>query len=313
MDYKKNYENALEVARELMEQHKQVVCAIFPELKEEKEGEDIKKELIDLVQAAWDDDVEDFSYDKKIAWINWLKKQGKEKTNTDFSDLRTWEYIVDAVLTEKEGIGQYLDSPVTEEIAKKLQERFGNIKQESIPESSTKLVGIYPEDLEKLWKSKNEEKSSHTEIEPRFKVKDWIVSVDGKVLQVTGIEGDSYVFNDRRDHCYYWTIQDCDKECHPWSFKDAKDGDIITCECGWTCIFKALIDDETFSSYCFMDATRHVFETGDKECHTLRRDGGIRTYNGKFYPATWMQEAGFLDEIRGAGYTWNSKKKKLTY
>ena len=211
--------------------------SIFPELKE-SEDDRIKKELIDLVQAAWDDDVEDFSYDKKIAWINWLKKQGTErkqlyvrfgdipvdekskiyrgeeeigkedgvsvypafelngnvvlgltlpitlttlytqqhlleydnrpcylvsgdyvgngkdgepllknvsiirkldnyrvkelekrdegKPDTDSSNLRTWEYIVDAVLTEKEGIGQYLDSSDTEEIAKKLQERFGN-------------------------------------------------------------------------------------------------------------------------------------------------------------------------------------------
>ena len=82
----------------------------------------------------------------------WLEKQGEQKSidnltlqeamdiavakcfdeqkpNTDFSDLRTWKYIVDAVWTEKEGIGQYLDSPFTEEVAKKLQKRFGNIKQ----------------------------------------------------------------------------------------------------------------------------------------------------------------------------------------
>lgn len=59
------------------------------------------------------------------------KKQGEQKHDTDFSDLRTWKYIVDAVLTEKESIGQYLDSPFTEEVAKKLQKRFGNIEQKS--------------------------------------------------------------------------------------------------------------------------------------------------------------------------------------
>lgn len=52
-----------------------------------------------------------------------------KKSNTDFSDLRTWKYIVTTVLTEKDGIGQYLDDPFTEEIAKKLQKRFGNIEQ----------------------------------------------------------------------------------------------------------------------------------------------------------------------------------------
>ena len=54
-----------------------------------------------------------------------------EQKPVDFSDLRTWKYIVDAVWTEKEGIGQYLDSPITEEVAKKLQKRFGNIEQKS--------------------------------------------------------------------------------------------------------------------------------------------------------------------------------------
>lgn len=57
-----------------------------------------------------------------------------KKSDTDFSDLRTWKYIVDAVLTEKDGIGQYLDDPFTEEIAKKLQKRFCNIEQKPFDE-----------------------------------------------------------------------------------------------------------------------------------------------------------------------------------
>ena len=59
-------------------------------------------------------------------------KKIEQKPDTDFSDLRTWKYIVDAVWTEKEGIGQYLDSPFTEEVAKKLQKRFGNVEQKPI-------------------------------------------------------------------------------------------------------------------------------------------------------------------------------------
>lgn len=53
----------------------------------------------------------------------------KEQKPTDISSLRDWKLIVDAVLTEHEGIGQYLDNPETERIAKKLQERF------SLPQS----------------------------------------------------------------------------------------------------------------------------------------------------------------------------------
>ena len=56
-----------------------------------------------------------------------IQKQGEQKSAV--SDLRTWIYIVDAVLTEREGIGQYIDSPWTAEIADKLMKRFGTIEQ----------------------------------------------------------------------------------------------------------------------------------------------------------------------------------------
>ena len=62
-------------------------------------------------------------------YINWLEKQGERKSS-DFSDIRIWKYIVDMVLTEQNGIGQYLDNPDTERIAKKLQEKYGNIDKE---------------------------------------------------------------------------------------------------------------------------------------------------------------------------------------
>ena len=66
-----------------------------------------------------------------------IDKLIEKKSATDFSDLRTWKYIVDAVWTEKEGIGQYLDSLFTEEVAKKLQKRFGNIEQKSTDKATS--------------------------------------------------------------------------------------------------------------------------------------------------------------------------------
>ena len=77
------------------------------------------------------DEQRDLLFQKmKDAGYKWYaEKKELKKPNTDFSDLRTWKYIVDAVWTEKEGIGQYLDSPFTEEVAKKLQKRFGKIEQ----------------------------------------------------------------------------------------------------------------------------------------------------------------------------------------
>ena len=51
------------------------------------------------------------------------EKQG-EKPNTDFSDLRTWKYIADYVLTRWCGIGQYLDNPYLTTIAEELQKKY---------------------------------------------------------------------------------------------------------------------------------------------------------------------------------------------
>lgn len=97
---------------------------IFSEFEESKD-ERIRKHLIGVVELYYGNTDEQ----EKKDCLAWLEKQGGHKLDTDFSDLRTWKYIVDAVWTEKEGIGQYLDSPFTEEIAKKLQKRFGNIEQ----------------------------------------------------------------------------------------------------------------------------------------------------------------------------------------
>lgn len=69
-------------------------------------------------------------------------KKIEQKTDTDFLDFRTWKYIVDAVLTEKEGMGQYLDSLFTKEVAKELQKRFGNMPNNK---QNTYKNGVYQE------------------------------------------------------------------------------------------------------------------------------------------------------------------------
>lgn len=88
-------------------------------------------------QIAWETSKDYDPLLSKEAWCemaaldmaSWLEKQGEQKSS-DFSDIRTWKYIVDMVLTEKDGIGNYLDNPDTERIAKRLQERYGNIEKQ---------------------------------------------------------------------------------------------------------------------------------------------------------------------------------------
>jgi hypothetical protein len=124
-------EETLKIARNLIEKDPSLtdwVISKFPELKE-SEGDRIRKAIRYAIgQSTHTDDtlINGVSSEEALAW---LEKQCGQNLDTDFSDLRTWKYIVDAVWTEKEGIGQYLDSPFTEEVAKKLQKRFGNIEQ----------------------------------------------------------------------------------------------------------------------------------------------------------------------------------------
>ena len=94
-----------------------------------------------------------------------------------------------------------------------------------------------------------------------------------------------------------------------WTIKDAKPGDVLACESGWTCIFKSLVDDETFSSYCFMDNTKWFCETGGC-CHTLKEEF-VKAYNGKIHPATKEQRDTLIQAMTDAGYTFDFKEKVL--
>lgn len=130
---------------------------MFPELAE-SDDERVRKRIIALVRAHG----QGMYKDEMLAW---LEKQGEQKQEetwpnlsnclhdckkcagkclyrkekyqseqkpAELTDLRTWKYIIDAVLTEREGIGNYLDNPWTTEVAEKLQKRFGNIEKNPV-------------------------------------------------------------------------------------------------------------------------------------------------------------------------------------
>ena len=140
-----------------------------------------------------------------------------------------------------------------------------------------------------------------------FKKGDWITN--GKLLvgQVTSFDGEYYHYIQEGieqplhiSNAYNW---------HLWTIEDAKDGDVLVCESGWTCIFKTLVNDETFSSYCFMDDTKWFCETGS-ECHTLKEEF-VKAYNGKIHPATKEQRDLLFQKMKEAGYEWDAEKKEL--
>jgi hypothetical protein len=90
---------------------------------------------------------------------------------------------------------------------------------------------------------------------------------------------------------------------HTWTIKDAKDGDVISYDDGWTCIFKC-IHGIWYSSYCFI-TDNGDFHTGYEE-HAI--DSEI---NGNAHPATKEQCNLLFQKIKEAGYKWNQETKTL--
>lgn len=88
-----------------------------------------------------------------------------------------------------------------------------------------------------------------------------------------------------------------------WTIQDARDGDVIFYDDGWTCIFKC-IHGIWFSSYCFI--------TSDGEFHTgYERHDVDSTINGNAHPATQEQCNLLFQKIKEAGYKWNPETKTL--
>ena len=144
-------------------------------------------------------------------------------------------------------------------------------------------------------------------IEPKFKVGDWLVYNDGntfclgkKEVQIQAVEKDSYIFTQDGSGFHKFI----DDHCRLWSIADAKDGDVLATDNGWTCIFQAF-DGCVFNSYCFMDSQKWFCESG-AEGHTL--DSRI---NGNIHPATKEQRDLLFAKMRKAGYKWDEKKKEL--
>lgn len=147
-----------------------------------------------------------------------------------------------------------------------------------------------------------------SKIKPFFNVGDWIVNNEdksiGQINHILYCKEDANLYGYNHTNGYF--ANDFEKDYHLWTIEDAKPGDVLMCESGWTCIFKdSDLFNEMFSSYCFMTACLD-FVPYSSECHTL--DSRI---NGKLTPATEQQRNLFFKKMKKAGYQWDADKKEL--
>ena len=120
--------------------------------------EDVRKfmQYIEKQAKAYEFNLPNRSYDiyafaKDL--LVWLEKQSEQESSQ--INERVWLYLISDVLTWKDGIGQYLDDPRVQELAKRLCKEYA---QKLYNPSNT---------------GKNEQKSAD-KIEPKFNVGDWV-------------------------------------------------------------------------------------------------------------------------------------------
>ena len=128
----KAYDEALERARAInngkdvdVESGTTICEYIFPELKE-SEDDKIRKEIISTLRNTyWTSNRNRFN-----ELVAWLEKQGNQSSPQ--TNERAQLYLVSDVLTWKDGIGQYLDDPRVQELAKRLCSKYAQKLQMEI-------------------------------------------------------------------------------------------------------------------------------------------------------------------------------------
>jgi len=285
-------EKALDVVRQMVadgQVSQEVAEKYFTELKE-SEGERmvkfIKKQLFNIKKTI----TENYELDAKLTKaIDWVEKQG-EQTIPQANE-RAWLYLVSDVLTWKDGIGQYLDEPRVQELAKKLCSEYAQ-------KLYTPLV---------LSNSSNTGKD-----EPKFHEGEWVVYECGEetaTLQIIGIVEETYEFSDDS------TLSVADEDTlRLWDItKDAKSGDVLYTPKGLGVEGIFIVDD-----------WKKVEDTGRTLCcsigYRVENDeivaGGLgaiwwKGVTDPFYPATKEQRDLLFQKMKEAGYEWDAEKKKL--
>ena len=303
MDYEKLYKEALERAKNEYQTHKsfngfrEMLAHVFPELCE-SEDEKIRKallsEFIHLQSKGYK-----FAGLEGEEIIAWLEKQGETYTKKDVHDAYIKGMFFAKDKLEKQGEQKSLND-VAKVITKNKETAMSFLKSCGIMNANGELADEY--------KVEQGEQKFIDKVEPRFNVGDWITN--GKLLvgQVTSFDGEyyHYICDGLEQPLHVSNVH----RWHLWTIQDAKDGDVLCCESGWTCLFKALDNHtNTFSSYCFMDSDKWFCNTGS-EGHTLDK-AFIKAYNGEIHPATKKQRDLLFQKMKEAGYEWDAEKKEL--
>jgi len=288
--YKVNEEAVKKIAERVYDNGSTVINRndleeMFPELAE-SEDEKIRKELIDFILYIRDKtNITEVQKAKSYYWIAWLEKQGEH------ANFLSKIQVGDKVTRNEDGVLVNLSQ--LKRIAKKECEQGTHLP--SFDEAQGTPIVEYAE--QKL-NDKVEQK-----YETKFHEGEWVFIEEIKgykqgAFQIKAVNEFGYHFDE-----YHIIPFMYEELLSKWTIQDAKDGNVLFYDDGWTCIFKR-IHGIWYSSYCFI--------TNDGEFHTGYEQHAIDAkINGHVHPATKEQRDLLFQKIKEAGYEWDAEKKEL--
>ena len=291
MDYKKKFEDFLNKMQGLLDGAKKqghIIVRVedientFPELKE-SEDERIRTAILNHLKKMWGNCKDDICGVHVEDAIAWLEKQGV-KQSLPIPNEHAWLYLVADVLTWENGIGQYLDDPRVQQLAKELSSEYAQ-KLYTFPVSS---------DIE------NNKQKTDDKIVSKFHEGDWITDGE-KVWKIGYIEDDMYIEH-HGSISAGGTIESIDKHYHLWTIKDAKDGDVLVDEDNNIGLYREEKDDlDDWESYIYLGCDNRLYGFSMGGYHNIK--------NTK--PATKEQSDLLFQKIKEKGYKWDAEKKAL--
>lgn len=274
MDYKKEYKKRLDDAKYWHDVSEGDIPAvleeIFPELCESDGYNWIPKEIIKYLKEKGD---------FRSCWIAWLEKQGEQKPVIEGTFVNVDE-VRDDFMQE---VYRALYSDSTNDRANQIIDAFDHLPTITIQK---------PVD----------------NVEPKFKVGDWVVQENIGVYKVIEVCKSWYEVIDNKDKHYSIGF---DKEymCHLWTIQDAKDGDVLSYR-DEISLYKHDIKNCTkqettfggFVYHCCYDGKRFITDS----LYSLTEQDKI-----DIHPATKEQRDLLFQKMHEAGYEWDAEKKEL--
>ena len=286
---------------------KNTIYDILPELKE-SEDEKVRKWIIDDIRCNMDNEpLENSEYKKQAKKaIAWLIKQGEPThINPSEFDLRLNKLLKQFETLPKEELASSLSfylNVVQNDGAYKADEKKGEqkptdtcdsliIKSKEFPASEKRDFGYFNEPTDK--------------VEPKFKVGDWVITPNNATKQIKRVTFGNYCFTDET----FYNIIDTDNKGHPWTIKDAKDGNVLAgSKDDVILIFRGIGNTEwndVIDYHCYYDCYQKDFIIQED----VEYWGNVE--NNQLVPATKEQRELLFQKMKEAGYKWDDKKKEL--